>query len=79
MRTDKQVVDDANALAGRFYTLVFGYERVTLGINFKRSTFRFDKSKNPKEQEMWRLAAIAYDFIEGTDVDDAITCLQEET
>lgn len=78
MRTDKQVVTDGNVLAMKFYRH-FGYVRDTLGKDFKRNTFRFDKSTNPKEREMWELAAIAYEFIEGTDIEDALTGLPWDT
>lgn len=67
MRTEKQIIEDANLLSMKFYNY-FGYK---LKIKNKKF-FRFDKSQNFKEQEMWNLAAIAYEFIEGTDIKDTL-------
>lgn len=68
MRTEKEIVDDANALARVFYGIL-GYQ-VEAG-------YRFDEATHPQEVAMWRMAVIAYENIEGTDVEDALGCLED--
>ena len=62
-RTEQQVVDAANRLARRLYASL-GYE--------VEEGYRFDKAIHPQEQGMWNMAAIAFDEIEGTDIEDAL-------
>lgn len=61
-RTDEQIVADANELARLFYSSM-GYE--------VPSGYRFDLAGHPQEQACWTMAAVAYDFIQGTDINDA--------
>ena len=62
-RTSHEIVKDANALARVFYSLL-GYQ---VGEGY-----RFDQATHPQEVAMWRMAVIAYENIEGTDVEDAL-------
>jgi hypothetical protein len=64
MLTAQQIVDKANALARQFYQSM-GYE--------VREGYRFDQARHPQEQGMWNLAVMAYEFIEGTDVESALS------
>lgn len=66
-RTDKQIVEDANDLARKFY-LALGYQA--------KKGFRFDLSCHPQERDMWRLACLAYEEIHGTDVEEALDALE---
>lgn len=68
MRTEQQIVDDANALARVFYGIL-GYQ-VEPG-------YRFDEATHPQEVAMWSMAVIAYENIEGTDVEDALACIED--
>lgn len=68
MRTEKEIVDDANALARVFYGIL-GYQ-VEPG-------YRFDEAIHPQERAMWSMAVIAYENIEGTDVEDALACIDD--
>lgn len=69
MRTEQEIVDDANALARVFYGLL-GYQ-VEAG-------YRFDAATHPQETAMWRMAVIAYENIEGTDVEDALSQTEDD-
>lgn len=68
-RTAHQIVADANDLARIFYSLL-GYQ-VEHG-------YRFDQATHPQESAMWAMAVIAYENIEGTDVEDALDEISEE-
>lgn len=68
MRTEQKIVDDANALARVFYSML-GYEVA--------SGYRFDKATHPQEKAMWNMAVVAYENIEGTDVDDALNQIED--
>lgn len=68
-RTAQEIVDDANALARIFYGLL-GYQ-VEAG-------YRFDQATHPQETAMWSMAVIAYENIEGTDVEDALNQIEDE-
>ena len=63
MKTDAQIVQSANELAREFYAC--------LGHKVPKG-YRFDRATHPQEQSMWEMAVIAYEHIEGTDVDDAL-------
>lgn len=67
-RTDEQIVREANELARRFYAAL-GYEVM--------EGYRFDQARHPQEQSMWTMACEAYDFIDGTDVNGALACLED--
>lgn len=68
MRTEQEIIDDANALARVFYGLL-GYQ-VEPG-------YRFDRATHPQESAMWAMAVIAYENIEGTDVEDALASIED--
>lgn len=68
--TDEEIVMLANRLAREFYAMQ-GY-RV-------KSGYRFDKARHPQEKLCWDLACKAYDFIEGTDVLEALNCVSTPT
>lgn len=67
-KTDEQIVAEANELARRFYES-FGYV-VPEG-------YRFDEATHPQECGMWNLACIAYEELAATDLQDALTNLDE--
>lgn len=67
-RTEKEIVADANALARVFYGLL-GYQ-VEPG-------YRFDAATHPQESAMWAMAVVAYENIEGTDVEEALACIED--
>ena len=69
MQTEKQIVDKANALARTFYEM-HGYE-VPEG-------YRFDKAHHPQERCMWAMACHAFDQIEGTDVEEALSAVEDD-
>ena len=69
-RTDQQIVDDASELAREFYR-IRGYV-VPEG-------YRFDQATHPHEIASWQQAVHAYDFIQGTDVEDALAQIGDET
>lgn len=64
MKSDKQIVDDCNCLAGRFYSM-HGY--------CVPDGYRFDKAHHPQEKLMWDMAVEAYEHIEGTPVEDCLS------
>lgn len=66
---ERKIVDRCNELAREFYK-GHGYD-VPLG-------YRFDQAEHPQERGMWNLAVIAFDFIEGTDVDDCLAQVEDE-
>lgn len=68
-QTNAKIVASANELARQFY-LVRGYE-VPAG-------YRFDKATHPHEREAWRMVAIAFEFLRGTEIDEVIAELEEE-
>lgn len=65
-KSNREVVDDANDLARRFYKM-HGYQ-VSEG-------YRFDEATHPQEQAMWDMAVQAYKFILDLDVEDALANL----
>lgn len=67
-RTDREIVDQTNALARALYRLR-GYT-VPEG-------YRFDQAKHPHEQECWAGACIAQDLLTDTDVNNALAELGE--
>lgn len=68
MRTDAQIVADANDLARELYSLM-GY--------IAPLNFRFDRAPRLRERLCWMLAVAAYEHIEGTDVADALSNLED--
>lgn len=69
VKTDREVVDRANELARVFYK-AHGYQ--------VEEGYRFDQAFHPQERGMFNLAAIAFDFIEGTDVEAALEQLDDD-
>lgn len=67
-RSDEQIVKACNKLAAAFYSSV-GYDVA--------ADFKFYESICPEEKAMWDLAVIAYDRIQGTDVEDALANLED--
>ena len=65
MKTNSEIVRDANNLARLFYQ--------SMGCDVSID-YKFYEATHPQEKGCWNLAIIAYDFIEGTDVED---CLDE--
>lgn len=68
MKTDQEIVDDCNKLARIFYA--------SQGCQVP-SVYHFDRATHPQERGMWNLAVLAYDFIEGTSVEDALSGIEE--
>lgn len=69
IKTCRQIVDDANDLARLFYE--------SYGCRVEQG-YRFDKAHHPQEKAMWNLASIAYEQIEGTDVNDALVEVEND-
>lgn len=65
---ERTIVDNANALARRFYKFM-GYE-VPKG-------YRFDSARHPTERMCWQMSCEAFETIEGTDPNDALSSLEE--
>ncbi len=68
MRTNKQVVKDANKLARRFAS-ASGWDTTKKGMKFYRS-------ENPRAKHFWNLAVVAYEVITGTEVEDALADIE---
>lgn len=68
MRTDKDIVDQTNALALKLYALR-GY-KVPEG-------YRFDQASHPHEIEAWEGACAAQVMLTNTDPSDALANLDE--
>lgn len=62
-RTNKELIQEANELARKIY-IRQGYE-VPKG-------YRFDQAHHPQEIDCWLLAVMAYNHIEGTDIENAL-------
>ena len=68
-RTDQEIVDLANDLARQFYANM-GYD-VPEG-------YRFDQATHPHERQCWANACLAFELIEGTEVEEALANLADE-
>lgn len=66
--SDQEIVDKANELARKFYSLR-GYA--------VKEGYRFDRATHPHEVEAWNAAVLAFDFIQGTDVQNALDEIAE--
>jgi len=64
-RTLEQIIEDANALARALY-LSMGYQ--------VPDDYKFHAATHPQAVGCWNMAAIAYEHIESTDIED---CLAE--
>ena len=69
MTTDKKIVDACNLLAASLYALQ-GYNN--------KAGFKYYEATHPHEVLVWEMAVLAYDFIEGTPVQDALDGLEDE-
>lgn len=67
--TDQEVVDKALELARIIYK--------SNGYNVPKG-FKFYDSHHPQEIGMWNIAVMAFDFIDGTDVESALDNVAEE-
>lgn len=67
MRSSQQIVDDCNALARLFYRMQ--------GCVVPKG-YRFDQAPHPAESGCWNMAVAAYDHIEGTDVENALSDIE---
>lgn len=63
-QTDQQIVTRGLELAREFYQ-AHGYQAP--------EGYKFYESPHPQERAMWDLAVIAFEFLEHTDLDDALT------
>lgn len=70
MRTPKQILEQTNELAAMFYKCQ-GYK--------SPKGFRFDKSNHGHEQIAWAQACIAQEELTGTDLEDVLIELEDET
>ena len=62
MKTDHQIYEKGNELARLFYR--------AMGCEVPRG-YRFDRACHPQERSCWNLAVIAYEHIDGTDLENA--------
>jgi hypothetical protein len=69
MKTEQEIVDGCNELARRFY-MAMGYE--------VPAEYRMHDATHPQEVMCWEMAVTAYEFIEGTEVDHILQCLEDE-
>ncbi len=68
-RTDQEIVDMANELAGEFSAML-GY--------VGPAGYRFDLATRRRERICWELACHAFEFIDGTDVANALAEIDED-
>lgn len=71
-RTDKQIVDETNTLARKFY-YAMGYD---VDADFKFYTEAVNR--HPHETMCWNMACEAQEMLTGTDVRDALDNLEGE-
>ena len=69
MRSDKEIVDQTNDLARKFYSV--------LGYNSKKN-FKFQNAIHPQEIAMWQMACIAQEVLTNTDVENCIEELENK-
>lgn len=67
--SDKEILAAANELARKFYRLM-GYE--------VRKGYAFHKATHPHEVTCWRMSVVAFEQIQGTDIDDVLNNLEDE-
>lgn len=68
-RTEREIVDACNELARMFYK-GHGYD--------VPEDYKMYDATHPQELGMWNLAVMAYDHIEGTDVEDCLNQLRDD-
>lgn len=66
--TNEAIVESANELARRFYA--------AHGCKVEAG-YRFDQAEHPQERGMWNLAVIAFQYLQDTDVEDALAQLED--
>lgn len=69
-RTSRQILDQTNELARRFYAIHDRGGTVEKG-------YRFDLSEHPQEEQCWRMADEAQLFLTETDLGDVLSDLDE--
>lgn len=69
MKSDQELVDACNELARLFYA--------SIGCEVP-DDFKFYKAHHPAEVGCWNQAMMAYEHIEGTDIDQALMNLEDE-
>lgn len=69
-RTSRQILDQTNELARKFYAL---HDR---GGSVEK-VYRFDLSEHPQEQQVWRMACEAQLFLTETDLRDVLSDLED--
>lgn len=68
-RTDAEIVAGANELARKIYA----------GMGYRaRKGYRFDRAAHPQELGCWNAAVMAYEHVDGTDVENALDNLDED-
>lgn len=67
MRTEQEVIDQTNALAGKLYA-IRGY--------VAPEGYRFDRATHPHEVEAWQGACVAQNMLTHTDPEDALANLE---
>ena len=67
-KSNEEIILEANELARKFYKML-GKER--------SEDFNFFSATHPEEARMWNQAVIAYDHINGADVENALDELGE--
>lgn len=70
IRTAQQIVEACNKLARQFYSMH--------GCGSPEG-YRFDQSRHPQEKGMWNLAAAAYYWIDGTDPNEALAEIDDDS
>lgn len=68
-KTAKEIVDEANALARKFYEMS-GCE--------VPDDFKFYRAHHPAEVGCWNEAVVAFEVIAGTDVEDCLMQVEED-
>lgn len=68
VKTDEQLVREGNELARRFYELM-GYA--------VRDGYRFDRATHPQEKMCWDAAVVAYEHVNGSDLESALSGLDD--
>lgn len=66
-KTLEEIVNDCNELSRLFYK--------AMGYVVKKG-YRFDRATHPQERAVWDQAVVAFEFIEGTDVESALDELE---
>jgi hypothetical protein len=69
LKSDAELVDECNKLAQMFYRS-HGYD---VGPKY----LMYDAT-HPQERAMWNMAVMAYEHIDGTDIEEALRNLEAE-